>query len=274
MEQQAMRNQPCGACKVIIYRITNLINLKIYVGQTVLTLSERWMAHKKEAKLHRKNYILYNSINKYGIENFIIEEIDIAHSLEELNKKEQEWIAKLASAHPYGYNLKLGGNGGGKHLQSTKDKISRIYKQKYENGYISPLLGRKFTKEHKSNISKARLGKKLPSFTQEHKRKLSLAHIGTSKPHSEEWKQNQKIKMTGRKFSDEVKKLMSEQHPNKRKIICLNSGQIFNSSAEAAKLYKLSSGNLSSHLKGKFKYLINKENNEKLKFSYYGDKNV
>ena len=53
--------------------------------------------------------MISKAIQKYGKENFIVEEIDTAESLEELNKKEAEWIDKL-EALKKGYNIRPGGN--------------------------------------------------------------------------------------------------------------------------------------------------------------------
>ena len=53
---------------MLIYKITNTVNGKIYVGQTVRTLEERKWQHINTAKNGHKNH-LYNAMRKYGIEN-------------------------------------------------------------------------------------------------------------------------------------------------------------------------------------------------------------
>ena len=55
-----------------IYKITNLINNKLYIGQTKKTIEERFKAHIKVARQHKNRY-LYDAMNKYGYENFKIE---------------------------------------------------------------------------------------------------------------------------------------------------------------------------------------------------------
>ena len=59
----------------IIYKITNLANNKIYIGETIRNLNVRWNEHKSEALggRHGYTYHLHNAIRKYGIDNFIIE---------------------------------------------------------------------------------------------------------------------------------------------------------------------------------------------------------
>jgi len=94
----------------IIYKITNLVNGKLYAGQTIRSLGDRWADHKRDAK-NGIDYPLYFAIRKYGIENFTIETVDSAKSLKELNKKEVFWIKILDSLtkNGNGYNIHEGG---------------------------------------------------------------------------------------------------------------------------------------------------------------------
>lgn len=94
----------------IIYKITNLVNGKLYAGQTVRSLGDRWADHKRDARKGIE-YPLYSAIRKYGAENFIIEMIDSANSLGRLNELEKIWIYKLNSRtkNGMGYNVLEGG---------------------------------------------------------------------------------------------------------------------------------------------------------------------
>lgn len=96
---------------MIIYKITNLINNKCYIGQTIKTLNTRKLQHINTSKRNIEvSHHLYSSFNKYGIDNFIFEEIDTASTIDELNKKESYWIEYYQSTNPnLGYNLKGGG---------------------------------------------------------------------------------------------------------------------------------------------------------------------
>lgn len=113
----------------IIYKITNNINNKVYIGQTVKTFEMRY-ANDIAKWTHNRH--LKNSINKYGIENFKIEkEFDIAYSKEELEKKEQYYIKLYNSCNPdYGYNKTTGGRRG-KLNAEIRNKISNTMKGKY-----------------------------------------------------------------------------------------------------------------------------------------------
>ena len=69
---------------MIIYKITNNINGKAYIGQTTNTLARRWCKHNTPSSNYCR--LLKRALNKYGKENFIIEKIAGSESIEELNK--------------------------------------------------------------------------------------------------------------------------------------------------------------------------------------------
>ena len=93
-----------------IYKIENKINGKIYIGKTLKTIEERWREHCKDFQRERcEKRPLYSAMNKYGIENFIIEEVE---QCEEsiLSEREKYWIEYYGS-FKYGYNATIGGDG-------------------------------------------------------------------------------------------------------------------------------------------------------------------
>ena len=100
----------------LIYKITNQLNNKVYIGKTVESLEERWKEHKLESrKPIRGSRPLYAAIQKYGLENFKIELIEDNIDLEQLNFKEQYWIqyynSYIGFKYSNGYNATLGGDG-------------------------------------------------------------------------------------------------------------------------------------------------------------------
>lgn len=110
---------------MIIYKITNLINEKVYIGQTILTLENRINNYIKEYKWAKKDRPIILAMRKYGFENFCFEEIDSAKTKKELDKKERYYISFYNSlCSQNGYNIELGGNSVGKHGEETKRKIS------------------------------------------------------------------------------------------------------------------------------------------------------
>lgn len=90
-----------------IYKITNKINNKSYIGQSV-DIGRRFSRHKTAAKYQEK-HPLYDAINKYGLENFSFEILEYC-TKEELNEKEIYWVDYYKSfIQNNGYNLTLGG---------------------------------------------------------------------------------------------------------------------------------------------------------------------
>lgn len=91
-----------------IYKITNNINNKIYVGKTLRTIEERFSEHAKDYLKHLDRP-LYKAFQKYGIENFSIEMIEECLPID-INEKEIYWIEYYGS-FKYGYNATIGGDG-------------------------------------------------------------------------------------------------------------------------------------------------------------------
>ena len=100
-----------------IYRVTNNINNKVYIGQTSTSIEKRWTQHKSAARTAKNNKIIfYNAINKYGEDNFTIDVIyEVScitkdELIDELNDLEIYYISIYNSLIPNGYNLTSGGN--------------------------------------------------------------------------------------------------------------------------------------------------------------------
>lgn len=133
---------------MFIYKLTNTINNKIYIGLTTeKSIDERCRKRNAEAKYRsERNSYMLNAIRKYGSDVFSVEQIDTANSLEELKQKEIYYIALYNSTdRNIGYNLTKGGEGnlGLKMSDETKDKIRK------------KRLGTKWTIEQKEAKKKA-----------------------------------------------------------------------------------------------------------------------
>lgn len=175
--------------KIYIYKTTNKINGKIYIGQ-----------HKYESLLKDDGYLgsgkkIKPAIKKYGKENFSKEIIDFATSSSEADALEKYYIEKYDATNPkIGYNLMLGGQlSRGSFTKETLEKMSLAKK-----GKPSPRKGVKLSEETKKKVSEnsARKGK-----------------VGTMKgrKHTPE----ALAKMRGRKRSAEARKKMADSHKGK-----------------------------------------------------------
>lgn len=167
-----------------IYTITNLINYKIYVGQTTVP-KNRWAAHKCEARSDRIKYPIHFAIRKYGIENFQFCIVNISDSQQEANCNEEFWIQILDSRGDGGYNLAIGGNSnsGWHHTSESKLKISEANKGKYQPSHTEEwkqhmsqiMCGRILSEEWRAKIAEGNRGK---IVSEESKVKMSTSHVG------------------------------------------------------------------------------------------------
>lgn len=123
---------------MIIYRVTNMVNGKQYIGQTTRTLEQRWKEHCSNGS---KCTYLHNAIVKYGKENFKVEQIDIALDQEELDYKERQYINIYHTLVPNGYNLDTGGGNGKQLSEVTCYKISENHAN--VSGENNPMFGKK-----------------------------------------------------------------------------------------------------------------------------------
>jgi group I intron endonuclease len=210
---------------MIIYKTTNLINGKFYVGK-----DER----------NKPDYLgsginLNRAIKKYGRENFIKETIEVCSTREELIEREKYWI-KETKAQELGYNIADGGLGGNTISEENKDRILNGFK------------GGRHTPETIEKIKRTREERKKQNpdaykMSQENRELMSKVHKG--KVHPKEWKRNHSEKMKelyhsgdtsqfqkfienqkgenkraennpmwGRKASEETKRKQSEYHKN------------------------------------------------------------
>ena len=205
-----------------IYLIRNTINNKLYFGQTIY--EQGFYKRYRNGNIENThNEHLKHSISKYGANNFeVIEEFDVAYSKDELDKLEDMYIKLYDTTNEYhGYNKRGGGANGFLSIE-TREKI----RQKN--------LGRKLSEEAKAKISKVHKGRK---FSPEHKERISNSLKGKQK--SDEMRQNLSKSLKGNPLLMGENNYFYGKQINKKAVVCLNDGQVFETVTEAVQYANL-----------------------------------
>lgn len=106
-----------------IYKITNNIRGKSYIGQSRSLVRNRWHKHIN-GDTSCKNSAIHNAIAKYGVENFTFLVIDICETIEQLDYKEKMYILQLNTLAPDGYNITTGGGHGFTYSDEHRARLS------------------------------------------------------------------------------------------------------------------------------------------------------
>jgi group I intron endonuclease len=160
----------------IIYKATCPIG-KIYIGQTVKSLTRRIRNHKYQSLKEGTHSPFHESVLAYGIEAFAWEQIDTAGSKAELDSKEKHWIALYDSMNPdKGYNNQSGGINKYTLSTETLKKFSMV-----QEGEKNPMYGKHHSEETRKKMSKSLKGiglGKRKRVTEQYRQKLSEALKG------------------------------------------------------------------------------------------------
>lgn len=157
---------------MVIYRVRNLVNDKVYVGKTKHTAEERWRGHvssarEKDAPGRRVfRQPVHRAIRKYGFQSFVLDVLYTAKTIEELNAMETFFIILHQSHKPEnGYNLTLGGEGvnGGPRVSNRRGvKLSKETKLRISlanRGRVSNRKGVKLSAATRKKIGESQLGR-------------------------------------------------------------------------------------------------------------------
>lgn len=265
--------------KIYFVYIHTSPNNKRYIGITQQNPpNKRW---RQGATSYRNNDYFCKAIRKYGWNNFKHEIV-----LQNLTKQEAEMFEVEIIKHyktnnrKYGYNISNGGECIGKHSEESKTKMSKSRMGKY-SGINHPHFGKTLSQETKDKISKSHTGFK---HTEESKQKMSTnrsgeKHFMYGKKHLKETKD--KISkshigklvgpdngMFGKKRTDDEKNKISIK--NSKKVLCLETGEIFSSCIEASNILNIDYSFLAKCCAGKrdtckglhFKYVDGGINND------------
>lgn len=123
-----------------IYKITNNVNGKVYIGQTIQTIKERFYQHcATKCRDSVLNMAIHRAIKKYGKSNFTIEVIEEVDK-DSLNDREKFWI-EYYNSYNNGYNSTRGGQDGSTHCKEL-DTESII--KEYNSGKSLRSIGNTF----------------------------------------------------------------------------------------------------------------------------------
>ncbi|WP_053070023.1 GIY-YIG nuclease family protein [Clostridium sp. K25] len=211
----------------VIYKIENITNGRIYIGQTIQGFEKRY---NNNILKYTHNEHLRRAIKKYGIDNFDINPcIDVAYSFDELNQKEKYFIQKYNS-YLNGYNLTLGGEG----VKGLPSVLHGMYGVR-RYGADNPFYGKKHsmkTRKRVSEFAKTRVGNLNPNYGNGYKIKGYKNPMYGISPSERmdvdtysKWKEQIKINVAGSK------------NPNASKVINITTGEIFDCIKDAKEIY-------------------------------------
>ena len=240
-----------------IYKITNKINNKIYIGaHATNNLNDNYMGSGIKIK---------KSIKKYGIDNFKKEIMYYLESYEEMFKKEKEIITKDFLMREDVYNLAYGGDGGFRGEDSAKKQSLKMKgrkrtldsrkkqgltnkgrKDKPEVAQKKADNLKKYKEEHPEvYINRKRSPESIKKTVDKLKnRKVSLEQIEKQKQTMKLYYENHCGPNTGRKFSKETREKMSLSRKNKptnrgRKVRNIDTGEVFPTICAASRFYSI-----------------------------------
>lgn len=215
-----------------IYLVTNLINGKRYVGQTIQRLRTRWAAHCNSS--NNKCRALSAAITLYGRDNFLVEIIAVANDKDELDKLEFAMVKEHNCIAPDGYNLKHGGGSRGPLTDELKARIRlstiashgnpelRQKMSAFQLGSwadpesrdrrLSGILA--WSNSAQAKKAKSDAAKKLWE-SDEFREKMKSARIENKTPRSQEYRDRMSKMFQGRKVSPETRAKMSEAAKNR-----------------------------------------------------------
>jgi len=204
-----------------IYKVTNLINNKIYIGKNT----------RNDPHYYGSGILIKKAINKYGKNNFKKEILEDCNTINELNIREIYWIKKLNANSDDNYNIASGGEGGFYGCESPRKgkHISDEHKNKISDG-VKRILNRPDVKEKLSIIRK---GRKRPPFSKEWLDNMKKSARGRGKGNENNmygrcaydiW-----LEKYGKKEADRRRKIQIEKRKHtfelKRKHICSTKTQ-------------------------------------------------
>lgn len=247
-----------------IYCIKNIVNGKMYIGQSV-DIFRRWCTHIRELNknTHYSEY-LQHSWNKYGITAFVFK-ILIVCKLEDLNDYEIYYIEHFDTLIPNGYNGTKGGNNisdklilKAKHksdltIKKSKESLKKHFRTHVAHNSIKVILlntleifPNSFAAAKKYNCDPSSIHKCCKHLTN---------YCGIHNNNKLIWLYyDEYLNLSLDDIQNMLSKSFNKVAYNKTKVMCITTGEIFDSQTSAAIKYNMSPSTINGHLKGRSKY--------------------
>lgn len=238
-----MREKICG-----IYKIENMINHKLYIGQST-DVQKRWIGHRYELnKGVHINRHLQGAWNKYGGDVFVFSIVECCDE-QHLNDLEIKYIKYYNSCDEnYGYNLTIGGDGvrGWIPTDEWRQKLKQV-----NSGQNNPMFGKRHTEETKRKISEAKMGDKNAMYGKRGELSPNYGLVRT-----DEFKKHQSRIQKGKKMSEKarLKQSIAKSGPNNPRsipIYCPELDEYFWGAKDAQNKYGISKDGIAKCCKGK-----------------------
>lgn len=180
-----------------IYCVTCLLTGKLYFGQTVTPIGDRWVRHLSSSK-KGSNHKFHRAIRKYGAENFIVEEVlTVSAPTKEILKKKLDYVEmrliKRFNTKIDGYNSTDGGDKGTVGLKMSEEAKKKISEAKRRENLSA---------EQRKKLSESKIGEKNSFYHR--------THSEDSRKRISEKKRGENHHFFGKKFTDEHRKKLSE----------------------------------------------------------------
>jgi len=167
---------------MIIYKVTNKLDSKCYIGQSSFNLRKRKSEHEKNSKKKDVDTYFHRALKKHGIKNFKWKVLYKCDDRNELDEAEVRFIKEFDSFGKNGYNLTKGGGGatGYEYSEEIREKISKKTKEgilksdkswsESHKGKKNGMFGKKHSKESIEKMRKNRSG--IPAWNKGKKRNI------------------------------------------------------------------------------------------------------
>ena len=239
----------------IIYKHTNKINNKSYIGQTCQNPNDRW----RSGEGYKSNPKFYHAIQKYGWDNF--EHIILENNIptRELADQKEQYYIEFYNSIKNGYNIHHGGTG------FTSEDAQKYNRQNWENGTFEKVWCKKVICVNTQKVYKSL--KEASEDTGVHKDGISNCCRHITKSAGSDGQGNRLVW----EFYEEGKTYEYKKplHKKSKKVICLTTNEIFDTMQEASNKYNICHSCISNCCTGKRKTAGQLPDGTRLQCQYY-----